>query len=225
MTFKSFLVTVFLFLLLGLAGCSTSPRAPVTESGPEAVADRAFANRDYTRAAQIWQQEALEVEAAQAGAYRVRAADAWLLANQPGPAKDLLKWISRDDLDNGDRARLDLVLADWTSEEHHQAFEGMLNGGIAGALLDCHSNWAAAWHLMRRDGLERPPVTVTARFDVKLLRPTQALVPLHLEARVTESDGAKVRVDATLACDGVTTATCAGLFVAVEPGHPAHHAW
>ena len=52
------------------------------------------------------------MEAAQAGAYRVRAADAWLLGNQPGPAKDLLKWVSRDDLDNWDRARLDLVLAD-----------------------------------------------------------------------------------------------------------------
>ena len=112
MTFKSFLVTVFLFLLLALAGCSTSPRAPVTESDRETVADQAFANRDYTRAAQIWQQEALEVEAEQAGAYRVRAADAWLLGNQPGPAKDLLKWVSRDDLDNWDRARLDLVLAD-----------------------------------------------------------------------------------------------------------------
>ena len=33
-------------------------------------------------------------------------------ADQPGPATDLLKWISRDDLDKQDRSRLDLVLAD-----------------------------------------------------------------------------------------------------------------
>ena len=29
-------------------------------------------------------------------------------------------------------------------EPHHLAFEGVLNGGICGALLDCHSNWTAA---------------------------------------------------------------------------------
>jgi hypothetical protein len=34
-------------------------------------------------------------------------------------------------------------------EAHHEAFPGMLNGGIAGALLDCHSNWTAAHHLMK----------------------------------------------------------------------------
>ena len=26
-------------------------------------------------------------------------------------------------------------------EEHHQAFPGMVNGGIIGSLLDCHGNW------------------------------------------------------------------------------------
>ena len=31
----------------------------------------------------------------------------------------------------------------------------MLNGGIVGALLDCHSNWAAAYHLMTNAGATR----------------------------------------------------------------------
>jgi acyl-coenzyme A thioesterase PaaI-like protein len=119
----------------------------------------------------------------------------------------------------------DLLLARWRGEKHHQAFEGMLNGGIVGALLDCHSNWAAAWHLMRRDALPRPPVTVTASFHVRLKRPTPSDRTLDLEARAVESEGAKVRVEATLTCEGEVTATCEGRFVAVEPGHPAYHGW
>ena len=50
------------------------------------------------------------------------------------------------------RAEGDLVVADWTPEPHHEAFQGVLNGGIIGALLDCHSNWAAVWHFMRERG-------------------------------------------------------------------------
>src|SRR6185295_18367430 len=42
------------------------------------------------------------------------------------------------------------VVADWTPEKHHEAFPGVLNGGIIGALLDCHGNWAATYHLMQR---------------------------------------------------------------------------
>jgi acyl-coenzyme A thioesterase PaaI-like protein len=119
----------------------------------------------------------------------------------------------------------DRVIADWQPESHHQAFEGMLNGGIIGALLDCHSNWAAAWHLMRRDGLARPPVTVTASFHVRLKRPTPSALPLHLEAAEVSSEGSKVLVNATLTCDGRVTATCEGRFVAVEADHPAYHGW
>jgi acyl-coenzyme A thioesterase PaaI-like protein len=117
------------------------------------------------------------------------------------------------------------VVAEWRPEDHHQAFEGMLNGGIVGALLDCHSNWTAAWHLMRRDALDGPPCTVTADFHVKLEAPTPLDRPLRLAARVASSQGSRVRVEATLACDDRVTATCTGSFVAVKPGHPAYHRW
>src|SRR5688500_17766457 len=66
----------------------------------------------------------------------------------------------------------DELVAEFRPEPHHQAFAGVLNGGICGALLDCHSNWTAAYHLMKRDGLDSPPCTVTADFHVKLRRPT-----------------------------------------------------
>jgi len=48
------------------------------------------------------------------------------------------------------------VVAEWHAEPHHQAFPGMLNGGIIGALLDCQSNWSAAYFLMKRDGKDKP---------------------------------------------------------------------
>src|SRR5688572_17335643 len=70
------------------------------------------------------------------------------------------------------------LVADWTPEAHHEAFPGVLNGGIIGALLDCHSNWTAAWHLMRKTGSASPPCTVTAEFHVKLRRPTSSRAPL-----------------------------------------------
>ena len=117
------------------------------------------------------------------------------------------------------------VVAEWTPEPHHEAYPGMLNGGIVGALLDCHMNWAAAYHLMRRAGAESPPCTVTAEYSVKLLRPTPTDGPVRLSARVVESKGDRAVVEAELVAGGKVCATCRGTFVAVKPGHPAYHRW
>ena len=46
--------------------------------------------------------------------------------------------------------RGDEVVAEWKPETRYEAFPGVLNGGIIGALLDCHCNWTAAWHLMKK---------------------------------------------------------------------------
>lgn len=117
------------------------------------------------------------------------------------------------------------VVCDWRPQPHHQAFEGILNGGICGALLDCHSNWTAAYHLMRKSGAESPPCTVTSEFHVKLKRVTPMNVPLHLKARVLESTEDRAVVEAELSASGQVTATCRGTFVAVKEGHPAYHRW
>ncbi|MFO7178286.1 MAG: PaaI family thioesterase [Pseudomonadota bacterium] len=120
--------------------------------------------------------------------------------------------------------RGDEVVARFTPEEHHQAFEGMLNGGIIGALLDCHGNWTAAYTLMRRDGSETPPCTVTAEFAVTLAAPTP-LAEVRLVARPAEIGKRKVVVDAELWSGDRRTATCRGIFVAVREDHPAYHRW
>ena len=119
----------------------------------------------------------------------------------------------------------DGLVATWRAEEHHQAFEGILNGGITGALLDCHSNWAAALHLMKKAGAGSPPCTVTADFHVTLKRPTPMDGPITVRARVVESTEDRAVVDATLEAGGKVTATCRGTFVAVKEGHPAYHRW
>lgn len=119
----------------------------------------------------------------------------------------------------------DELVADWTPEPHHQAFPGVLNGGIVGALLDCHSNWTAAWHLMQTRGEAHPPTCVTADFHVTLKRPTPVDGPVHLVAKVAASEGDKVVVEARLEANGKVTATCRGTFVAVKEGHPAFHRW
>jgi acyl-coenzyme A thioesterase PaaI-like protein len=121
--------------------------------------------------------------------------------------------------------RGDEVVAEWRAAKHHEAFEGMLSGGITGTLLDCHSNWAAAHHLMIRAGAATPPCTVTADYAVKLLRPTPTDGPITLTARVVESSDDRAVVEATLSAAGKIRATCRGTFVAVREGHPAFHRW
>jgi uncharacterized protein (TIGR00369 family) len=123
------------------------------------------------------------------------------------------------------RAEGDELVADWTPEPHHQAFTGMLNGGIVASLLDCHGNWAACYHLMQKAGAQSPPCTVTAELAVKYLRPTPASAPVRLRARVVESSADRATVEASLEAGGKLTATCRGVFVAVKEGHPAFHRW
>jgi len=117
------------------------------------------------------------------------------------------------------------VVMEWTPKPHHEAFDQVLNGGIIGTLMDCHSNWTAVWHLMCREDLDRALPCVTADFHVKMHRPTPSRQMLRITARAVESEGKRVRVEATLESGGEVTATCVGNFVAVGPGHPAYERW
>lgn len=122
--------------------------------------------------------------------------------------------------ENGDE-----LVCDWTPQPHHLAFEGTVNGGIIGSILDCHSNWTAAVHLMKKRGLSELPPTVTADFHVTLMRPTPIDTTLHLRAHAVQSMGDRVVVEAAVEANGKVTATCRGTFVAVREGHPAFFRW
>ena len=113
----------------------------------------------------------------------------------------------------------------FTPSEEHQAFPGMINGGIIGSLLDCHGNWAAAIALMDAAGLEEPPCTVTATYSISLRRPTPAGVELHVLAEVEDLQDDRASIKMTLTAEGKVCATGKGLFVAVKEGHPAYHRW
>jgi acyl-coenzyme A thioesterase PaaI-like protein len=66
---------------------------------------------------------------------------------------------------------------------------------------------------------------VTADYTVAMKRPTPTDRPVLLRARVTQSEGDRAVVEATLEAGGKICATCRGTFVAVKPGHPAFHRW
>lgn len=117
------------------------------------------------------------------------------------------------------------TFADWTPPPDHDAFPGVLNGGIVSALLDCHGNWTAATHLMRLRGVDVPPTTVTADLHVTLLKPTPSHRPVRLRARVLEADPDRAIVAAELLSGEGVTASARATFVAVRPGHPAYGRW
>ena len=58
----------------------------------------------------------------------------------------------------------DLIVAQFTPKLDHQAFPGVLNGGIIGTILDCHCNWAAYYFYRQQTKLEQSFVTVTSEY-------------------------------------------------------------
>ena len=119
----------------------------------------------------------------------------------------------------------DRVVCDWTPEPYHHAFENILNGGITGTLMDCHSNWTAVYAMMKRDRSETPRPTVTSEFSVKLLRPTPMDQTIRLSAGVVELGADRAVVESTLEAGGKLRATFRGTFIAVKAGHPAYGRW
>nr|AIE90443.1 thioesterase superfamily protein [uncultured marine group II/III euryarchaeote AD1000_04_B09] len=109
--------------------------------------------------------------------------------------------------------------------EEHQAFPGMVNGGIIGTLLDCHGNWTAAIALMDQAGDSEAPCTVTASYSIRLRRPTPYGVRLHISSEIEEMGADRAKVRMALTADGALCATGEGLFVVVKEGHPAFHRW
>jgi acyl-coenzyme A thioesterase PaaI-like protein len=118
-----------------------------------------------------------------------------------------------------------VLVADFVPRREHEAFDGVVNGGILGTLADCHMNWTAASALMRARGLDRPPTTVTLEYAIRMRRPTPSDRPIQLRARVTSTAEDRATVAAEVLSDGELTATATGTFVAVKPDHPAYNRW
>lgn len=136
-----------------------------------------------------------------------------------GPANELGLRIQSREAGDG------TVIADWQPRPEHEAFDGFVNGGILGTLIDCHSNWTAVAALLARDGGEAAPSTVTADLSLRFRRPTPSDRPLRLIGRAIEVADDRVTVETTIEVDGTTTASGRATFVRVKPGHPAFGRW
>lgn len=115
----------------------------------------------------------------------------------------------------------DAVVCGWTASPHHASYPGVLNGGVASALLDCHANWAAVAHLMGRDGLSAAPATVTARLSVSYRLPVPSDRSIRLWARALASKGNSVEVEGKILVDGKAAVVCTARIVAVGGDRPA----
>lgn len=137
-----------------------------------------------------------------------------------GPANPLGLHIRSTEVEGSQ----DLV-CEWRAQPQHEAFPGVLNGGIIATLLDCQANWAAALALMRRHGAHRIAATVTASLEVRYRRPAPTSGPIHLRARAVELDDDRATCEGELVAGGQACATVRATFVAVKPGHPGFHRW
>jgi len=117
------------------------------------------------------------------------------------------------------------VVAEWQARPEHEAFDGYVNGGILGALIDCHSNWTAIAALMRSGWATSAPSTVTAELSVRFRRPTSSTAPLRLIGRPVEVAPDRVTVETEVEAAGVVTARGRAVFVPVGEGHPAYGRW
>lgn len=121
---------------------------------------------------------------------------------------------------NGENVELD-----FKPKKYHHVFEGYVSGGVLSVILDCHSNWSAAYYIMKKGGYDKLPATVTAQYTVTFLKPTPLDTVLHLKTHAIEIHENKAEVETLLEANGEITATAKGIFVAVRKGHPAYDRW
>lgn len=136
-----------------------------------------------------------------------------------GPANELGLRIQSREVGDG------TVVAEWLARPEHEAFDGFVNGGILGTLIDCHSNWTAIAALMAAGWATAAPSTVTAEFSVRFRRPTPSDRPMRLVGRPVEVAPDRVAVETSIEVDGVVTARGRAVFVPVSEGHPAFGRW
>jgi acyl-coenzyme A thioesterase PaaI-like protein len=112
-----------------------------------------------------------------------------------------------------------VVTARFTPWPEHDNGMGYLNGGIISTVLDCHGGAAVIAEAHRRewltDGL--PLSYVTARLDVRFLRPTPLEEALLLRATLLESSEEAMTVEATVSWEGKQRAAATALWKRWRP--------
>jgi len=188
-------------LLACVAACSGTPPQPPPPEPAAVVPEQALARGDYADAARAWQKAALTAAPEQAGGLRLSAAEAWLLADRPEQARELLRWLERDLLAAPDQARMHLLLADLAlrAERPDQAelllaqAEVELPDGYREHYLQLRES-TAKW-LSRPGARDFPALAVLSQGDGGY-QPEQALALLRLLEDVPSGELASRALDA-----------------------------
>ncbi len=105
----------------------------------------------------------------------------------------------------------------WQPQPYHQAWPGIVNGGIIATIMDCHmaSTATAAAYRAAGRAISTPPLLayVTASLQIAYLRPTPITEPLLLRATIQEQTGRKSIVTCTLSAQGEVCARAEGVMV------------
>ena len=119
----------------------------------------------------------------------------------------------------------DQVICNWMPSLSHQAFPGILNGGIISSILDCHSNWAAAYFFMHFLELDYPQCSVTGKFTVSFLKPTDSLKSVFIVSDLVQISDRKSKIHSQLFSDDELNVDFIGTFIRVKSSHPAYNQW
>lgn len=117
----------------------------------------------------------------------------------------------------------DEVVCDWQPRPPFFAGpEHVLNGGIIGTLIDCHSICTAIADVYRREGREigEPPDVwcVTASMKITYLRPVPLAPPLRLVATVRQRGERSAVVDCVLSSEGQECSRAEVVAVRIKDG-------
>lgn len=95
----------------------------------------------------------------------------------------------------------DQGISRWKPQDHHTSYPGVLNGGVACTLIDCHAAWTAFASECAAKGLSmetdpKLPTGWTRAMTVEFLKPVPMSTELTLKARVVK----KGRTSRTVSC-------------------------
>lgn len=100
----------------------------------------------------------------------------------------------------------DQGISRWKADEHHCAYPGYLNGGIACTLIDCHAAWTAFAVECRERGSDLSqdaslPTGWTRALSVEFLRPVPLDAELVLRAHVAKRGASSRTVSCSIYVD------------------------
>ncbi len=101
--------------------------------------------------------------------------------------------------------------AEFTPEEMHQGWPGVVHGGLLATMLDEAAGWSA---------LEKGIDMVTAKMEVLFRNPAKIGIPLIVTGTITRENTKRFEAYSTISTrDGTVIAECTSIYI-IKPGGP-----